>query len=137
MNLEAAPIKFEVEFRFELAEDFEADVTEGANEVGVHLDFERHGVTSIKRYNGGARGVKSARACEDDKITETEHLYLAHLAQLAELVSSARKLNEESKSAHLADSLARLASSPSVEVSGFPLGLTLALLGWWFCESQS
>jgi hypothetical protein len=62
MNLKAAPIELEVEFRLELAEDFEADVTEGANEVGVHLDLERHGVTLIKRYNGGARGVKSARA---------------------------------------------------------------------------
>ena len=45
------------------------------------------------------------------KNTETEHLYLAHLA----------------------DSLARLASSPSGEVSDFPFGKTLALLGSWVC----
>jgi hypothetical protein len=109
MNLKAAPIEFEIEFRLELAEDFEADVTEGTNEVGVHLDFERHGVTSIKRYNGGARGVKSARACAGDIRLLKPSTYISRSSQ---------------------SSLARLASSPSDgEVSGFPLGLTFALLG--------
>src|SRR5579885_3512160 len=46
MDLVAAPFQLDVEFRFELADYFEADVAERAYEVGKHHDPESHGAAS-------------------------------------------------------------------------------------------
>src|SRR5580698_10851065 len=82
---------------------------------------------------GGGRGCDAAEKCRNgggpDGGGGTRNLEVFRNPQNLgfsprRLVSSARKLGLRFVvCAHLADSLARLASSPSVEVSNFPLGL--------------
>jgi hypothetical protein len=62
VDLEALPFELKAKFRLQFADGLEADITKGANKIGKHDQFERHGRGPRVRILGrNLNGIKAKR----------------------------------------------------------------------------